>query len=231
MPLAVDELAEAGWCPLQGVALRVADLVIGRHADAADELPGGQRKSTWGREVTALVLLVAKVGASRHCETPIWRRRYETRRPALTAAGILFTASRLIALGYETCHFGRFPVMGLGAPRRKTDRTRHCSGWSCGPQPGPGRTPPSQNPASGAGKPVEHQWFSRQSAGEVLQWRLPDSSASRTAPGNMHRRPQLVDEVTPFTTNRPTERTTGAARCGRSHRRHGAGPRGAGCCC
>ena len=35
--------------------------------------------------------------------------------------------------------------MGLGAPRRKTDRTRHCSGWSCGPQPGPGRTPPSQN--------------------------------------------------------------------------------------
>jgi hypothetical protein len=98
MPLAVDELAEAGWCPLQGVALRVADLVIGRHADAADELPGGQRKSTWGREVTALVLLVAKVGASRHCETPIWRRRYETRRPALTAAGILFTASRLIAL-------------------------------------------------------------------------------------------------------------------------------------
>ena len=145
MPLAVDELAEAGWCPLQGVALRVADLVIGRHADAADELPGGQRKSTWGREVTALVLLVAKVGASRHCETPIWRRRYETRRPALTAAGILFTASRLIALGYETCHFGRFPVMGLGAPRRKTDRTRHCSGWSCGPQPGPGRTPPSQN--------------------------------------------------------------------------------------
>jgi hypothetical protein len=91
-------LAEAGWCPLQGVALRVADLVIGRHADAADELPGGQRKSTWGREVTALVLLVAKVGASRHCETPIWRRRYETRRPALTAAGILFTASRLIAL-------------------------------------------------------------------------------------------------------------------------------------
>ena len=98
MPLAVDELAEAGWCLLQGVALRVADLVIGRHADAADELPGGQRKSTWGREVTALVLLVAKVGASRHCETPIWRRRYETRRPALTAAGILFTASRLIAL-------------------------------------------------------------------------------------------------------------------------------------
>ena len=53
-------------------------------------------------------------------------------------------------------------------------------------------------PASGAGKPVEHQWFSRQSAGEVLQWRLPDSSASRTAPGNMHRRPQLVDEVTPL---------------------------------
>jgi hypothetical protein len=102
MPLAVDELAEAGWCPLQGVALRVADLVIGRHADAADELPGGQRKSTWGREVTALVLLVAKVGASRHCETPIWRRRYETRRPALTAAGILFTASRLIALELRT---------------------------------------------------------------------------------------------------------------------------------
>jgi len=117
MPLAVDELAEAGWCPLQGVALRVADLVIGRHADAADELPGGQRKSTWGREVTALVLLVAKVGASRHCETPIWRRRYETRRPALTAAEILFTASRLIALESRRpsrmWSSSRFPRSGL----------------------------------------------------------------------------------------------------------------------
>jgi len=49
MPLAADELAEAGWCPLQGVALRVVDLVIGRHADVADELAGGRRKIHLGK--------------------------------------------------------------------------------------------------------------------------------------------------------------------------------------
>jgi len=152
MPLAVDELAEAGWCPLQGVALRVADLVIGRHADAADELPGGQRKSTWGREVTALVLLVAKVGASRHCETPIWRRRYETRRPALTAAEILFTASRLIALESRRPSRmrspSRFPRSGWRIDQPHGERhplSTSTAADQCRGRPGQRSTPPRRH--------------------------------------------------------------------------------------
>jgi len=153
MPLAVDELAEAGWCPLQGVALRVADLVIGRHADAADELPGGQRKSTWGREVTALVLLVAKVGASRHCETPIWRRRYETRRPALTAAGILFTASRLIALELRRLPDGVTVRISQECVGESIDPVgeRHPLSTSTACRSVPGSSRAAVNPASAAG--------------------------------------------------------------------------------
>jgi len=73
--------------------------------------------------------------------------------------------------------------MGLGAPRRKTGPYAALLGVVLRPTTWARADTAIPKPASGAGKPVEHQWFSRQSAGEVLQWRLPDSSASRTAPG------------------------------------------------
>ena len=88
--------------------------------------------------------------------------------------------------------------MGLGAPRRKTDRTRHCSGWSCGPQPGPGRTPPSQNlPAVRANRLNTNG--SRGSRPAKCCSGACQTAAHRALHlGNMHRRPQLVDEVTPL---------------------------------
>ena len=55
--------------------------------------------------------------------------------------------------------------MGLGAPRRKTGPYAALLGVVLRPTTWARADTAIPKPASGAGKPVEHQWFSRQSAG------------------------------------------------------------------